>query len=851
MFNKNSTSFKNAWTFTLSLFAIVLLMSWQPVAAQTCTDNDKLGLVQPTTVPGNPAENTYCTKAFRIEFGDKPGQYGFVDGWYDIPGGKVYLDFSTGDCGPMVSWEAGPGVKVDLVVVKGGDNANVYDYSGIVPRPMSDDYLHSPIAGGSGKYAAVSHIDFCYRVSLQVSKTAVPTYKLRYSWEIKKEADATYNIFRGDQVEHGYKVSVTKSAGVAEAIKVTGKITIYNPAETPVEITSVEDVISGVGAVVPDCKVTFPYTLGAGETLECTYSKELDDLESRTNTVTVKTTGPVEGGTASAEIIFGEPSEKINDKVTVNDDNGKSWTTSATASWEYTEDYTCFGSEGEYMSTCEYVNTATIAETGQKASAKVIINCYELVVTKTAETSFDRLYKWKIDKKHDAGASCLVLAEGQMYTVKYSVVVDIASFVDSNWKVAGEITVSNPAPMAATITSLTDMITGGIAATVNCPALTVPAKGSVTCTYSADLPDGTNRTNTATATLPNVYYKADKTTGSNGSIDFSGKAEIDFSKATINEIDECVDVTDSYAGALGTVCKAGAPKTFTYSRDIGVEQGGTYDCGAENKVGNTATFTTNDTGATGSDDADVCYIIPCPGCTLTPGYWKTHSIYGPAPYDETWALLGEDTPFFLSGKTYYEVLWTPPAGGNAYFILAHAYIAAELNLLNGAHFAAAQLSFDKATALLEKYTPAQIGALKGKTGTEIRNQFVELASILDKYNNGLIGPGHCSDNSENTKYGALEMPSLIETQGATELKVYPNPFSTRVTFEFVAGRDADARIEIFNMLGQKVGTVMDQFVREGVLQRVEFAPMNIERGMLFYRLTLDEEVFNGKVLYNR
>lgn len=92
MFNKNSTSFKNAWTFTLSLFAIVLLMSWQPVAAQTCTDNDKLGLVQPTTVPGNPAENAYCTKAYRIEFGDKPGQYGFVDGWYDIPGGKVYLD---------------------------------------------------------------------------------------------------------------------------------------------------------------------------------------------------------------------------------------------------------------------------------------------------------------------------------------------------------------------------------------------------------------------------------------------------------------------------------------------------------------------------------------------------------------------------------------------------------------------------------------------------------------------------------------------------------------------------------------------------------------------------------------
>jgi hypothetical protein len=76
--------------------------------------------------------------------------------------------------------------------------------------------------------------------------------------------------------------------------------------------------------------------------------------------------------------------------------------------------------------------------------------------------------------------------------------------------------------------------------------------------------------------------------------------------------------------------------------------------------------------------------VPCGGgCTLTPGYWKTHSSYGPAPYDDTWAQIGEDTIFFLSGQSYYDVLWTNPEG-NAYYILAHAYIAAQLNLLNGA-----------------------------------------------------------------------------------------------------------------------------------------------------------------------
>ena len=81
---------------------------------------------------------------------------------------------------------------------------------------------------------------------------------------------------------------------------------------------------------------------------------------------------------------------------------------------------------------------------------------------------------------------------------------------------------------------------------------------------------------------------------------------------------------------------------------------------------------------------DFGFCIVAAGCSLTPGYWKNHSQYGPAPYDATWAQVGEDTIFFLSNQTWYEVLWTAPKKGNAYYILAHAYIAAYLNELNGA-----------------------------------------------------------------------------------------------------------------------------------------------------------------------
>jgi len=141
---------------------------------------------------------------------------------------------------------------------------------------------------------------------------------------------------------------------------------------------------------------------------------------------------------------------------------------------------------------------------------------------------------------------------------------------------------------------------------------------------------------------------------------------------------------------------------------------------------------------------DIPVTPPSGGCTLTPGYWKTHSMYGPAPYDPTWALVGENTAFFLSGQSYYQVLWEEPAGGHAYYILAHAYIAAELNFLNGADPSAAQSAFDQATTLFNSYTPDEVAAMK-KTDKAMRATFVSLAEILDNYNNGLIGPGHCEE----------------------------------------------------------------------------------------------------------
>ncbi|MHC4363933.1 MAG: hypothetical protein ACYSTJ_00515 [Planctomycetota bacterium] len=217
----------------------------------------------------------------------------------------------------------------------------------------------------------------------------------------------------------------------------------------------------------------------------------------------------------------------------------------------------------------------------------------------------------------------------------------------------------------------------------------------------------------------------------------------------VDRIDECIDVCDTNPGSgfLGTVYAWDAPATLTYSILIGPYA----ECG-DYRIDNVATLTTCDTQTTCSSCWAVTVCVPCEGgCTLTPGYWKTHSKYGPAPYDNTWALVdpnGEDSEFFDTGQSWYEVLWTEPKGGNAYYILGHAYIAAVLNELNGASVPAEVVTaMNDAEVLLDGYdgNPMSMDGLKGKNAKLVRAQFIAIAELLDDYNNGIIGPGHCTE----------------------------------------------------------------------------------------------------------
>ena len=330
----------------------------------------------------------------------------------------------------------------------------------------------------------------------------------------------------------------------------------------------------------------------------------------------------------------------------------------------------------------------------------------------TATTSIDRVCTWTIVKQ---GPTHLTLAVGESFDVPYEVTVT-KSCTDTN-RVQGTISGSgNPDSVAVTI--------GGTTGTANCTYDS--GADTFSCTYEVDPPTTADGVVNALATYTGGFT-ADNAPGTAYS----------FAGAPVNVSEDSVDVFDSYAGTLALHLDHTA--TFHYTRTISFGTCGQYS------IENTARVV--DGTELGRFTHTLVVDVPChgTGCTLTQGYWKTHSKYGPASKpDATWNLLpgglGPDTTFFLSGKTWYQVFWTPPAGGNVYYQLAHQYEAARLNILNGASSTAAvNAAISWSTTFFSTYTPSS--SLSGS----VKSAAQSAAGTLGSYNEGAIGPGHCSE----------------------------------------------------------------------------------------------------------
>ncbi len=140
------------------------------------------------------------------------------------------------------------------------------------------------------------------------------------------------------------------------------------------------------------------------------------------------------------------------------------------------------------------------------------------------------------------------------------------------------------------------------------------------------------------------------------------------------------------------------------------------------------------------------FLRPCM-CTLTQGYWKTHSpASGTASLDQTWTSCScFTTAFFKCGNTWQWYL-DAPTKGNAVIISAKQFIAAHLNFLKNGFSAdlLANWSFNPTLGncylKLKSAYSSTCASTQGFTAADM----ITCANLLESFNAGLVqGVPHC------------------------------------------------------------------------------------------------------------
>ena len=109
--------------------------------------------VTPTFRSGNPS----CPAGFN-ELKVEPvadGSYSDID---ETPG-PLTVTLTVDETAKEIDWTSNIGV--DVVIVKGGPNANIYTYN---PESTGDSNLHAPENDNNNGWYGLSHVSFCYEV---------------------------------------------------------------------------------------------------------------------------------------------------------------------------------------------------------------------------------------------------------------------------------------------------------------------------------------------------------------------------------------------------------------------------------------------------------------------------------------------------------------------------------------------------------------------------------------------------------------------------------------------------------------------------------------------------------------
>jgi len=79
------------------------------------------------------------------------------------------------------------------------------------------------------------------------------------------------------------------------------------------------------------------------------------------------------------------------------------------------------------------------------------------------------------------------------------------------------------------------------------------------------------------------------------------------------------------------------------------------------------------------------------------------------------------------------------------------------------------------------------------------------------------------------------------------MSAYPNPFTSQITIDFILSEESHANLEIYDIYGRLISTLLDQRLTSGFHQ-VIYAPKNSKNGIYFCKLKTDKEFIVRKII---
>jgi hypothetical protein len=465
--------------------------------------------------------------------------------------------------------------------------ANCQVTDGVITLQVrAGEVVSAPAFGNTNPYCD----EDCVGDAVVVTATAYPSLSRTFGWQVEKSVDQTRIATAAGSATFNYTVTASHDAGTDSAWQVTGSIRVANPGSTPLTGLTISSLVDNGGTCTLAGAAPFAIAAGSHEdySYTCTYPSA-----PVAGAVTVSANWAAGQASANAGINFADAAVNVIDGQASIDDSlaGALGTVNVTAAGPFTFTYakTVTGIAGRCVTT-NNVATIVAAGTGATTSASRAVElCVgaDLGIAATAATSFASA----IDKRVD---HTLVQQQNGTATLNYTVKV-----TESNWKVAGAITITNPNDWQG-VTVTADSLTAGGACVVSGTPVVVAASSSVTLPYSCTFVSAP-----AAASTLSSLVSWDAVAAATSSASAAVTSPFSFG---------ALSVTDTFNGsttALGTIATPAALTTYAYPRIVANATGG-----ACRTYTNTATIAG---GASASQTTTMCNTATG---AHTIGFWQ-------------------------------------------------------------------------------------------------------------------------------------------------------------------------------------------------------------------------------------